>query len=95
MEPRRWNNFPDFLFNDWPVLHARGFCVWHLRVPPRWQFSSGCVIDRQMPQVLKELVAGQVSRGPIRQRFFGQEDSENFERVTGGCKGVISLQHPL
>ena len=60
----------------------RGCYLWHPRGPTLSEAWQWCFVERAAPRVIKETIAVAFSRVQAAAGIFGQDDYENFERVT-------------
>ncbi len=92
----RANLFPNFSFNGASsALTARGLYLWHPHGPDKTRVMQWCAVERDAPRVVKERAVADFSRGQAATGFFGQDDSENFERVTENTRTFIARQYPF
>jgi nitrite reductase/ring-hydroxylating ferredoxin subunit len=79
--------FPNFSFLD--TLRFRTFRTWHPRGPHRMEIYAWCMVDKALPEELKQAVRQQYifSFGPSG--VFEQEDGENWTQCTSSTRGWI------
>ncbi len=61
---------------------GRGFYLWHPKGPYASEAWQWCFVERAAPKIVKRLAARQFIRNQSAAGIFGQDDYENFERVT-------------
>lgn len=86
------NIFPNFSLNDFSVFFPNGFYLWHPKGPDRTEVWQWCAVDRDAPQVIKDIARTGFTRTQSAGGIFGQDDSDNFEQVTEATRGVIAQQ---
>lgn len=64
------------------AFHPRGCYLWHPKGPTRSEAWQWCFVERAAPRVIKEMAPVALSRSQAAAGFMGQDDFENFERVT-------------
>ena len=57
-----------------------------------WQW---CLVERAVPQVVKQAAARAYSRGQTAAGIVGQDDTENFERIAEATRTPLSRRVPL
>jgi hypothetical protein len=89
------NAFPNFSFNGASsAFGTRGFYIWHPRGPREAEVWHAIAVERNAPQIVKEL-AVRTSGSQSAAGFFGQDDNENFERVTENTATLMARTHPF
>ena len=83
------NAFPNFSFNDFGALRPMGFYLWHPQGPDKLEAWQWCAVDKDAPQVIKDLARVDFTRTQAVTGIAAQDDSENFEQVTEATRGVI------
>ena len=84
------NIFPNFSFNDFGVFYSRGLYLWHPRGPEEMEAWEWCMVDSAAPAIIKEMATVEFTRGQSVSGFFGQDDTENFERVAEATRGTVA-----
>ena len=82
--------FPSFSALD--ALRHRTFRVWHPRGPRRMELYSWCMVDKALPDELKQAVRQQYvfKQGPAG--VIEQEDGENWSQCTSSSVGWRARQ---
>jgi len=89
------NVFPNFSFNGANgAFQTRGFYMWHPRGPAETEVWHYILVERAAPRVVKEMLANS-SGNQSATGFFGQDDNENFERVTENTRTRVARQFPF
>ncbi len=86
------NLFPNLSFNDFSALRPIGFYLWLPKGPGRIEAWNWCGIDRDAPQVIKDLARVDYTRIQAVSGIAAQDDTENFEQVTEATRGVVGQQ---
>jgi phenylpropionate dioxygenase-like ring-hydroxylating dioxygenase large terminal subunit len=88
--------FPNFSINGaMCAFGSRGFYLWHPRGPLETEVWQWCAVERAAPRIVKELAATGASRGQSASGLFGQDDNENFERVTENTRTFVAQRFPF
>jgi hypothetical protein len=66
-----------------------GFYIWHPKGPDRLEAWQWCAIDRDAPQIVKDIIRVDFSRVQSTTGIAAQDDTENFEQVTEATRGVV------
>jgi hypothetical protein len=74
---------------------GRGFYLWHPRGPLQSEVWQWCFVERAAPRIVKELAARQFVRNQAAAGLFGQDDYENFERVTENTLTPLAQRLPF
>ena len=80
--------FPNFSYLD--TLRFRTFRVWHPRGPGQIDIYAWCMVDKALPDELKESVRRQYMLAFGPKGFFEEDDGENWSQCTaaiGGWRG--------
>ncbi len=85
--------FPNFSYLD--TLRFRTFRVWHPKGPRQIDVYAWCMVDKALPDDLKEAVRRQyiLAFGP--KGFFEEDDGENWSQCTAGLSGWRARQSAL
>jgi phenylpropionate dioxygenase-like ring-hydroxylating dioxygenase large terminal subunit len=83
--------FPNFSINGGTsAFGGRGLFLWHPKGPHMTEVWEWCMVEKAAPKIVKELAVRGFSRGQAASGFFGQDDSENFERVTENTRTPLA-----
>jgi phenylpropionate dioxygenase-like ring-hydroxylating dioxygenase large terminal subunit len=77
------------------VFRGRGFYLWHPRGPHESEVWQWCFVERDAPRVVKDIAAMDFARHQSAAGFMGQDDYENFERVTENTLTATAQQLPF
>jgi len=82
--------FPNFSFLD--IMRFRTFRVWQPLGPNRMEIRAWAMIDKALPEELKQAIRNQYvfTFGPSG--VFEQEDGENWSQCTAATRGWIGRQ---
>jgi nitrite reductase/ring-hydroxylating ferredoxin subunit len=91
------NVFPNFAYSGiGGALDHRGFYLWHPKGPLETENWLWAAVERDAPQIVKELAFTQFGQGgQLASGFFGQDDAENFERVTESTRSPVARRFPF
>jgi phenylpropionate dioxygenase-like ring-hydroxylating dioxygenase large terminal subunit len=79
----RGNIFPNFsIVGGASALTGRGLYQWHPKGPHKTHAMLFCAVEKEAPDSVKRAAAINLIRGNSAGGLFGQDDMENFERVT-------------
>ena len=83
--------FPNFsIVGGASPLTGRGFYQWHPRGPDTTHATLFCAVERDAPESVKRAAALNLIHGNAVAGLFGQDDAENFERVTENTVSPIA-----
>jgi nitrite reductase/ring-hydroxylating ferredoxin subunit len=87
----RGNIFPNFsIVGGASAMTGRGFYQWHPRGAHRTHAMLFCAVEKEAPQAVKRAAAINLIRGNSAGGLFGQDDMENFERVTENTTSSVT-----
>jgi nitrite reductase/ring-hydroxylating ferredoxin subunit len=90
------NCFPNLnLTGASSAFRGRGFYVWHPRGPLQSEAWQWCLVERAAPQAVKEWAAKDFAQHQSAAGFMGQDDYENFERVTENTRTPLAQDLPF
>ena len=81
--------FPNFSFLR---VGSRCFRVWHPRGPDKTEVWSWVYVDKAAPPHIKEAVRLGGIRGFGPSGSFEQDDMDNWQECTCGCRGTVARQ---
>lgn len=88
--------FPNFSINGaTSAFTARGLYLWHPRGPHKTLVYEWCAVERDAPETVKRRAVTDFSRGQSAAGFFGQDDTENFERVAENTRTPLAKRLPF
>jgi len=79
--------FPNFSFLR---VGSRSFRVWHPRGPDKIEVWSWVYVDKAAPTHIKEAVRLAGMRGFGPSGSFEQDDMDNWQECTRGCRGAVA-----
>ena len=87
---------PNFSINGaTSAFTARGLYLWHPRGPHKTLAVEWCAVERDAPEIVKRRAVADFARGQSAAGFFGQDDTENFERVTENTRTPLATRLPF
>jgi nitrite reductase/ring-hydroxylating ferredoxin subunit len=90
------NCFPNLnLVGASSPLMGRGFLPTHPRGPTSSEVWQYCLVERAAPKSVKQMVASIESRTQAPAGLFGQDDCENFERLTNHTRTAFTRKLPF
>ncbi len=90
------NCFPNLnLVGASSPLVGRAFLPTHPKGPLRSEVWQYCLVERAAPMAVKQMIAIGESRTQAPAGLFGQDDVENFERITDNTRTPFAQQLPF
>lgn len=90
------NCFPNLdLVSASSALTARSFLLCHPKGPLASEVWQWWLVERAAPQRLKEMAAATAARSQAAAGLFGQDDCENFERITENTRTPFGQSLPF
>ncbi len=86
------NIFPNLSWIKFSCFHTFGLFQWHPKGVDDIEVWQTTLIDSGAPQVIKDYARAQMSQENTAAGIFGQDDGENFERITESFRGAISRE---
>jgi phenylpropionate dioxygenase-like ring-hydroxylating dioxygenase large terminal subunit len=89
--------FPNLMWSSsGGALDGRGIYTFQPRGTDETEYSQWIFVDRDAPDVVKELAfKSQGESGQLASGFFAQDDAENFERINELAHPYLARQTPL
>ncbi|MFD0849980.1 aromatic ring-hydroxylating oxygenase subunit alpha [Sphingosinicella xenopeptidilytica] len=84
------NVFPNLSWIKFGCFHAFGLLQWHPRGVDEIEVWQTTLFDSAAPQEVRDYARAQMSQENAAAGIFGQDDGENFERITEMLRGAVS-----
>jgi phenylpropionate dioxygenase-like ring-hydroxylating dioxygenase large terminal subunit len=84
------NIFPNLSWIKFGCFHVLGLYQWHPKGPGELEVWQTTFYDTGAPQHVKDFARSQMSQENAAAGIFGQDDGENFEKITESARGAVS-----
>ena len=89
------NIFPNLSWIKFGCFHAFGLLQWLPKGPDEVEVWQTTFFDSEAPQSVKDYARSQMSQENAAAGIFGQDDGENFERISEVLRGAVCGKQDL